>query len=258
MDKKTFKRGAIMKNERYWKIRAKRFNDLTWIKNTDILRELLRFSKFEPDDVVLDAGCRTGLLSKAIQSRVYKVAAMDLSPDMICQAPFEDRSIVPMVHDIEEPLEEFNDSFNKIISRSVFHHLGNVEKGVENCKNMLTKGGSLILQEGIPPSETAEVVSWFTHMMAIKEKRHVFTESSLIALFEKANFKNIECKIVVDSDFSVLNWLHSSGQNPLMLKRVYQAHKTAPESIKKLYRMRDGSDGDILIEVKYALIRGVK
>jgi len=247
-----------MNNDRYWEIRAEKFNRLNWVNNPKFMRELMHFSQFEPDDVVLDVGCGTGILSKAVKSLVYKVAAMDSSPAMLSKFSFNESGIVPFCYDIETPFKEFENCFNKIIGRMSFHHLEDIEKGLSNCKEMLTQNGSMIIQEGIPPSETAEVVSWFTHMMAIKEKRKVFTESSLRALFEKMNFTDIGVQILVDSEFSVLNWLRNSGQDPYLLKRVYQAHKTAPESIKELYKMRDDKDGDIIIETKSILIKGRK
>jgi SAM-dependent methyltransferase len=177
---------------------------------------------------------------------------------MLSKFDFDTPGIVPFCHDIKEPLKEFNNSFNRIISRMAFHHMEDVLRGLNNCKEMLTPDGVMIIQEGVPPSESAEVVSWFSHMMAIKEKRQVFTESSLKELFEKAGFKRIRTKTVIDDNFSVLNWLTNSGQSPLLLKRVYQAHKTAPESIKRLYNMKEMDNGDIILQSKSILIKGAK
>ena len=247
-----------MTHNDYWKIRAQRYNNLDWAKKPQLLQELIKFCVLEPDDVVLDAGCGTGIVAMAIKDMVLKVAAMDSSPDMLAQISFSERNIIPLCYDLQIPLPEFADSFNKVISRMVFHHLDDVDAGFKNCYNMLSEGGTFVIQEGIPPSEDPEVVAWYTKVMGMKETRNTITESMMRVYFNRHKFKNIETKIVTDNNFSVLNWLRSSGQDPYKLKAIYLAHKNAPDNIKKVYDMKDGEEADILMNTKVLYIKGRK
>jgi len=242
----------------YWKIRAKQYDQLKWVQKKSLLNNLITFCDFNSQDIVMDAGCGTGVVAKAIADKVLKVAAMDNSEDMLSQLELDNPKIIPICADLQKPMYEFNDNFDKIVSRMVFHHIDNLEAGFHNCYNMLKEGGSFIIQEGIPPSETPEVVSWYSHVMAMKEKRHTFTESELKIRYFVGEFQNIETKIIEDKGFSVLNWLRMSGQENSVLKKIYLAHKNAPESIKKAYGLKIKEDGDILINTKVLLIKGTK
>jgi SAM-dependent methyltransferase len=240
----------------YWAIRAQKYNNLEWTKKKVLLNELVTFCNLTLADRVLDAGCGTGTVSKEVVGLVSKVYAVDKSKDMLSKIGKHD-NICVLCEDIEKDVivEGF---FDKIIARMVFHHINDLPGVFKNCHKMLTPNGWLVVQEGgVMPKKDTEVFKWYEKMIALKEDRHNFTNEELRGHFKQSGYINIEDKIVIDKDFSINNWLNSSGQDKDMLKKVYDLHYNAPEEIKKYYNMRI-VDKEITIDSPVFMIKGQK
>jgi len=238
----------------YWIIRSKKYNELEWVKDTYLLDQLIQFCDLKKTDIVHEVGCGTGIVSQAIVSKVKQVVASDNALEMIAQLHTK-KKILTMCMDLESDIPFTND-FDKIIARMVFHHITDLDKVAKKCHNMLRHGGYLIIQEGIPPSEDRKIVNWYSKVMAIKEKRNTFTETGMHLFLSLAGFRNIESKVIIDKNFSVRNWLESSGQSEEIIEKVYELHRKAPYYIKKAYNMQVKKD-DILIDTKILLIKGL-
>jgi ubiquinone/menaquinone biosynthesis C-methylase UbiE len=240
----------------YWSIRAKKYNQLNWVKSNVLMEELINFCNFNKSNKVLDAGCGTGVVSKEIINLVSTVYAVDKSEDMLCQMK-DHTCLVKMCKDIETEIiaEKF---FDKIIARMVFHHINNLPQTFSNCYEMLKPKGWLIVQEGgVIPSGEKEVFEWYSKMIALKENRHNFTLEELKEYFFSNKFKNITTKIVIDRNFSINNWLQNSGQDKKILKKIYDLHYNAPERVKKYYNMKIKGK-EIIINSKVLIIKGQK
>ncbi len=243
-----------MKTE-YWIVRAKKYNELKWVTDYYLLNQLIMFCNLKKTDIVHEIGCGTGVIAKAIAPKVKQVVASDYATEMLTQL-HADEKIITMCSDVEqEPV--FLEDFDKIIARMVFHHIDDLEKGLNNCRKMLKYGGSIIIQEGIPPTEDKAIIDWYTYVMGKKEKRHTFTETRMHIILGWCGFRNVESKVITDKNFSVSNWLASSGQDAKVCQEIYELHKKAPYRIKKAYNMRITKD-DILINTKVLLIKGEK
>lgn len=239
----------------YWLIRSEKYNQLNWVTKQSNLDTLIEFCNLKTTDNVLEVGCGTGVVSKALVEQCNQVVASDFSKDMLFQLESND-NIITMCCDLEK-MKCFDNCFDKIVGRMVFHHIENLSVGFKNCYNMLKKGGELIIQEGVPPRYDKETVKWFSDTFALKEKRHTFTFDSLYDLFCEANFDNIQTKVIIDEKFSIKNWLINSNQNQEIQDIIYKRHLDAPEEIKKVYNMRITNE-DILIDSKILIIKGVK
>ena len=240
----------------YWKTRSTKYAQLAWVNNKDILKSLTAFSKLKKSDKVLEVGCGNGVVATALSELVKEVWASDRSTDMLALFK-KTNNIRLLISDVEQDIT-INNYFNKIIARMLFHHLSNFDKAFSNCKAMLAKGGSLILQEGgVLPEKEKEVYCWYAHMMSFKEERYNFTTEELISLFKKAGFKNVETLTLVDKNFSINNWLKNSGQSQKIQNKIYWLHATAPKNIKEFYNMRIVGE-EITINSSTVLIKGVK
>ena len=239
----------------YWTVRAEHYNKLYWVTDKYLLQQLINFCKLKKSDIIHEIGCGTGVVSQAIIPIVRQVVASDNAVEMLYQLHRHEK-IITMCLDLEQD-PVFLEDFDKIIARMVFHHINDLEKGLNNCYKMLKPDGSLIIQEGIPPTENKTIIEWYKYVMGKKEKRHTFTETQMYWLLTGCGFRNITSKVITDKNFSVSNWLASSGQDKKVCKEIYELHKTAPEYIKKVYNMRITKD-DILINTKVLLIKGTK
>jgi len=237
----------------YWAIRAKRYNGLKWVNSDNLLQALLEFSKISKSDEVLDAGCGTGVVANAVASiKVKKVVAIDKSEDMLKSGKFH-KDVITRCCDIEEVT-----TFDKIIARMVFHHLKDVRKALRNLYNITNPGGWVIIQEGgVLPSKDKKVRKWYADMMALKEKRHNFTEEELKGHFKAVGFKNISTWLVIDDEFSINNWLKNSGQSKALQNKIYKLHLNAPQYVKDAYNMRMVDD-EIFIDSRVLFIKGQK
>jgi len=240
----------------YWKIRAKKYNKLQWVKNKTLLKELIKFCNFKKSDIVLDAGCGTGTVACGIFKLVSTVVAIDKSKDMLNKFK-ENKNIIKLHRDIQKnPFG--NNFFNQIIARMLFHHLDNFNKVFKDCYKMLRPKGFFVIQEGgIWSEKEKELLKWYFNMMKLKEKRHNFTQEELIKYFKKSNFKNIKYKIIIDKNFCIDNWLKNSGQNKKIQKKIYNLHLNASDNIKKKYNMKI-KFGKIFIDSPVLLIKGQK
>lgn len=247
----------------FWKIRAKAYNELQWVKDPKQLKALLEFADLKPTDIALDGGCGTGIVANAMVGEVSKVVAVDASKDMLAKAKFK-KGIASKCWDLEDtPFAK--GYFSKIVCRMVFHHLARPKKAFSNCHIMLDEGGWLVIQEGgIIPKEDKRLIRWYKGMMSFKEERLCFTVEDLWRYFLNTGFTNIKKKIIVDRNFSINNWLEKSGLSKEKIVKIYNLHYNASQYVKDAYKMRINPDNlimdlpEIKVDSRILLIKGKK
>lgn len=243
-----------------WKRRAKNYNKLQWVQNSTLMKELIRFSALTSEDCVVDIGCGTGAVSKAIVNIAKRIIALDNSKEMLSQVPVNNK-IHTILWDIEQ--ETYPGEFaNILIARMIFHDIENLKQTFKNCYLMLKSTGWLIVQEGLPPCDRPTIRQWYAEMMAYKEKRHTFLACDLFDLFNSTGFKNVTMTYIFDENFSVNNWLENSGLDDDQQTKIYNIHLKAPTEIKAIYNMRVinkvNQKEEILIRTRSILIKGQK
>ena len=238
----------------YWKLRAENYNKIDWVKDTEMLNKLISFCDLNEKHFVLDLGCGTGIVSNLIVDKVLEVMAIDKSKDMLKQGSFHYKIDV-WNYDIEVSPLVIN-YFDRIIARMVFHHIYDVKKTFKYCYQSLDKGGWLIIEEGISPSDDKKVRKWTEEVRNLKEKRNHFTERDLVKYYRRAGFRNVNTQILTRK-FSVKNWLANSWKDNEMYQQMWDLHLNAPDYIKKAYNM-EITENDIIIETKTLFIKGQK
>lgn len=243
-----------MKEEQFWKVRSKKYNNLKWVTDKSYLNAFVSSGNFNKEDIVLDVGTGTGIIAHALAPLVKEVIGLDKSQDMLEHSNWKDNKYF-IKRDIRDPLF-YDGVFDKVTARQVFHHiLENTQKAMDECYRVIKKGGFIVLSEGIPPSP--EVKKDYAEIFKLKEKRLTFLEKDLIKLMRRAGFKKIKSIIHMMKNFSIKNWLENSGLPVKKQNEIFEMHVSGSEVFKKAYNMKIANN-DCLIDVKSLILVGEK
>lgn len=244
-----------MIKEHYWRQRAEEYSSFKWAKDSEYIKFFLNFMCFSDEDLVLDAGIGTGLISDQLSQFVKTIIGVDTSLDMLNQCS-RNGNVILMKEDIRD-LPFMDESFDKIIIRNVLHHIVKEnQKAVDECYRVLKKKGRILIGERVPPAD--EVKEEYNKIFQLKnDERIIFTEQGLIQVLMNSGFK-----IVVSEDYwirnlSVKNWLSKSTLPTEIQDKIYSLHVNGSRELKEAYNMKIFAD-DCLIDIKNVVIKGKK
>ncbi len=181
------KEGSILKRTlRALLIRSGLYPHITMNKvafKTFEFRELMRQSRLQSSDRVLDLGCGTGTQTIIVGRRVREVVGVDTDPAWIERARFYRQGLGDAV-DVkyllgpveEQGLEE--NSFDKVLSFCVIEHIPNYQEVLAELFRVLKPGGELVLSaDALQGIEDPELLA--------KHK----SENSVIQYFRSDSFR---------------------------------------------------------------------
>jgi ubiquinone/menaquinone biosynthesis C-methylase UbiE len=242
-------------SEQFWDTRARDYDHLQWATKGDYLSAFIEAGDFNADDVVLDLGTGTGIIAHSIAPRVKQVIGADLSDAMLEHA----RASYPEIEWREmdaHHLDFADNTFTKLTARMMFHHIiEGTDAAMRECLRVLTPGGTLVLSEGVPPSEG--VKEFYTEMFKLKEERITFMEDDLRRLVDDAGFEQVRTGIFWLRGASIRNWLENSGLPQDVQDRIFQMHLDLHEQGKRDYNMVI-TDTDCLIDMKFVVLTAQK
>jgi ubiquinone/menaquinone biosynthesis C-methylase UbiE len=238
----------------FWKKRAKKYNELAWVKNRRYLDAFIDLGNFGKDDVVLDVGTGTGIIAHSISPLVKEVIGLDKSQDMLKHSNWFGNMYF-IKGDIRKSIFA-EEKFDKITARQVFHHiLKDTQGAMDECHRLLKRGGKMILSDGVPPDE--KVKKDYINIFKLKEKRLTFLEKDLETLMKNSGFKNIKTSIVILENMSIRNWLEKSGLPRNTQDKIFDLHINSSDYFKKIYNLIETED-DCLVNFKMAILVGEK
>jgi len=243
-----------MNQEKFWKIRSVKFNNLEWVSENSYLEAFIDSGCFNHNDFVLDVGTGTGVIAHSIAPLVKEVLGLDISKDMLDHSKWTDNKNF-IRWDIRKPIFK-NDTFDKITARMVFHHiLEGADKAMDECFRIMKKKGKMILAEGIPPKP--ELKNDYMEIFKLKEERVTFLKEDLVDLMKNSGFINIKTITHVMKSFSVKNWLVNSGLPNNIQSKIFDLHINGSDTFKEAYQMKI-IDDDCLIDVINLILIGEK
>ncbi|HEY3368278.1 MAG TPA: methyltransferase domain-containing protein [Symbiobacteriaceae bacterium] len=238
-----------------WKVRALRYNQLQWVWREDLLAFMIGHCGATEQAHVLDLGTGTGAVACALAAHVSRVLGVDLEPAMLEQA----RSACPngkfRVMDVQA-LDLPDNSVDLVTARMVLHHVADLSRALAEARRVLTRGGRIVLCEGVPPSPL--VLERYREIFALKEPgRHIFTEDTLFQLLDEAGFVNIGLHSHVVPQVSLKNWLAASGLPTETCAQIVDLHRTADAAFWAAYQMKELGE-DLLMDWKFVVATGTR
>ena len=243
------------RNNGYWDIRSKYYNNLKWAKDEQYINKIISIANFEKTDLVLEVGTGTGILLSHIAPLVGEIIGIDLSAAMLNKIRFRHPNSYFIRSDIRESLFKEN-LFDKVVARMVFHHiLEDTDIALKECYRILKKGGMMIFAEGVPPCR--ELREDFKRIFALKEKRITFLPEDMVKLMEEAGFCQIKVDYYITREMSVRNWLDNSGLSEQVKEKIFNMHLNGTDLFKKAYNLKVRNN-DCLIDTVNAIVTGIK
>ena len=242
--------------EKFWAVRAKKYNKLSWANKGDFLHSFLNAGEFHEDDTVLDIGTGTGIIAHTVSPFVKKIVGIDISEEMLKRAHNAAFKNIEWRKMDAHSMTFQSAAFDKITARMVFHHIiHRTMDSMKECHRVLKKGGRMIFSEGVPPSE--HVKEFYTEMFKLKEDRITFMESDLENLMAGGGFKKIKKSVYWARRSSIRNWLENSGLPQKTQEAIFQMHVDLDDRGKKDYNMVL-KNGDCFIDMKFIILTGGK
>ena len=137
------------KSEKFWDKQAKDFTDHEEHTQVNENKDFITTLKYlNTDDMVLDYGCATGIVSNAIADKVKEIHAIDISSKMIEIAKIKasERNIenIHYAHATIYDERYHKESFNVILAFRILHMLENPQTVVRRINELLKPGGVFI------------------------------------------------------------------------------------------------------------------
>lgn len=159
----------------------------------DSMDLLVKFSKVNESDNVLDVACGPGIVACEFAKYSEHVTGIDITPEMIKTARKnqEGKSLSNINWDIGDacPLPYDNDIFSLVITRYSFHHFENVKAALSEMIRVCKPGGRVLVADvGIEP-EKSEAYDRL-EIMRDPSHTHALTTVEFDELFSQSGLEN--------------------------------------------------------------------
>jgi len=148
----------------------------------------------EPEDIVLECACGTGLLSTVIAEKSKQLTATDFAPKMLKHAEkncAEYKNIQFRQANILS-LDFPNSSFDKVVAGNVIHLLDEPIKALNELDRVCKPGGMLIIPTYMNKDQKGETSSFASVVgKAGADFKRQFTIQSYKQFFLDAGYKNV-------------------------------------------------------------------
>lgn len=248
-----------------WRPRARAgYERLAWVTAQEPLRKMVELAELKGNETVIDAATGSGAILDTLAphlNRGGRIIGFDISQEMM------DRRSKKLPENAELRVANiyttgFDDKFAHLITaRQVFHNLPDIPGAVNELSRVLKPEGKLIICEYTPISP--QVQEFEREIFDIKEPgRHLWTGNQLAKevadTFLTGNkLGEVDLQYAVMPQYSVRDWMKSSGLPKPKQDRILEIYLNAPDRIKKNMNANIIRD-DILVDRPFAFVSAKK
>jgi SAM-dependent methyltransferase len=200
---------------------------------------------------VLDLGCGAGHVSFAVASRVRKVVACDLSPEMLsvvdAAAAARGLSNIETREGVAENLPFPAASFDFVLSRYSAHHWRDLDAGLREIARVLRPGGVAAIVDSISPGRP-RLDSFLQAIELLRDTSHVRSRSwaewqAGLAGAGLDPRRALAFKVRLEFDV----WIARMGTPKLHSDAIRALEAAMPESVVSHFAI--GADGSFTLDV---------
>lgn len=155
----------------------KKYDDTAWLTQREkdgvaLINRISELQVFKKGDKMLDAGCGSGDMAKAIMER-YKVIAYGTDLNKVAIRRANGVGIKAKIANLDEKWPYENSFFNSIVAAEIIEHVVNPDNFLSEAKRVLKKNGHLVIT-------TPNLAAWFNRLIFLFGFQPFFTEVSTI------------------------------------------------------------------------------
>ncbi|MEM4284537.1 MAG: methyltransferase domain-containing protein [Candidatus Caldarchaeum sp.] len=187
---------------------------------------MLRLSRVQPSDRVLEVACGPGFVALLFAERAREVVGLDLTEALLEHARQRQRERglqnVQFVQGDAEQLPFPNETFTIVACHKAFHHFANPHKVLQEIHRVLVPGGRFVLGDTLS-SDDPQKNALHNFIERLRDPSHVkmYGLDELTALLRNAGFLVKEHEIIED-ERTLSWWLSVISPPPQIVAQIRQ------------------------------------
>jgi len=245
----------------YWDWRAEKHDQSQWSGSGEVQQAVVAavLSAVPPGASVVDAGCGTGRLSRALAEAGLLVTGIDSSPGMVRKA-IATNSVAGRTtylradaRDIPMPSE----SVDAVLQSLVLHNIvPDWRSAIWESWRVLRVGGSLVIVESFPPTAPACRRFFMTCTGLVHQRSH-FTRAELLGALEETGLSVTSSLQVAIRDFSIDRWAKCVARDARTRVRLLELYQGVPPECREEFGLRQTA-ADVTITLRHELFSCLK
>ncbi|MGZ3690155.1 MAG: methyltransferase domain-containing protein [Pseudobdellovibrio sp.] len=223
-----------------------------WVKDNQLLSQIVEGAHLKGDEVVLDVATGTGLVAQQFKGKVKEIIGLDISPDMTLQAKANiDRMVISSVEDM--PLED--KSVDVVVCRQGLQFV-NLDRAINEVNRVLKPGGRVVFSHLAAYNVNDRADAFKIQALRNPARVNFFVPGDLESILETHGFKVTDVRHYMSRE-SVNQWINHGASTEEERQAIKNAYKQAGAEFTRNHRIEYVGD-DILDTMLFLNVEAVK